>query len=76
MKKMPNDPDMIEEYDFSEGERGKYAKRCAEGTNVIVVDPDVLQFFPDHDAVNNALRHLIAVIKSLRKAGESAAPDC
>ena len=33
MKKMPKDPDMLEEYDFSKGIRGKYARRYAEGTN-------------------------------------------
>ena len=68
MKKMPNDPDILEEYDFSKGVRGKYAKRYAEGTNVLVVDPDVAKFFPDHDSVNDALRHLAAVIKKQRKA--------
>ena len=67
MKRMQNDPDMLEEYDFSGGLKGTYAKRYAEGTNVVVVDPDVLAFFPDHDSVNNAIRHLVAVIKSQRK---------
>jgi hypothetical protein len=61
---MQNDPDMLEEYDFSKGVRGKYAKRYAEGANVVVVDPDVAAFFPDHDSVNEALRRLAAVIKS------------
>lgn len=61
---MQNDPDMLEEYDFSGGVKGKYAERYAEGTNVVVVDPDVAAFFPDHDSVNAALRHLAAVIKS------------
>ncbi|MDY0166998.1 MAG: hypothetical protein RBS80_10670 [Thermoguttaceae bacterium] len=64
MKRMQNDPDMLEEYDFSKGVRGKYAKRYAEGANVVVVDPDVAAFFPDHDSVNEALRRLAAVIKS------------
>lgn len=68
MKKMKNDPDMLEEYDFSGGVRGKYAKRYAEGTNVVVVDPDVARVFPDHDSVNNALRHLAAVIESRQGA--------
>ncbi len=68
MKKMKNDPDLLEEYDFSSGVRGKYAKRYAEGTNVVVVDPDVARFFPDHDSVNNALRHLAAVIESRQEA--------
>ncbi len=57
---MNNDQDMLEEYDFSEGVRGKYAKRYAEGTNVVLIDPDVADFFPDHDTVNDALRSLIS----------------
>ncbi len=63
MKKMKNDPDMLEEYDFSGGVRGKYAKRYAEGTNVVVIVPDVAEFFPDHESVNDALRGLTAIIK-------------
>jgi len=63
MKVMNNDPDMLEEYDFSKGVRGKYAERYAEGTNVVLIDPDVAEFFPDHDTVNDALRSLIRIIK-------------
>jgi hypothetical protein len=39
--KKNQDSDMRDEYDFSAGLRGKYAKRYAEGTNVMVLDPDV-----------------------------------
>ena len=67
MKVMPNDPDMMEEYDFSKGIRGKYAKRYSEGTNVVIIDPDISEFFPDHVAVNNALRSLINIIKNREK---------
>ena len=63
MKVMNNDPDMLEEYDFSKGIRGKYAKKYAEETNVVLIDPDVAEFFPDHDTVNDALRSLIRIIK-------------
>jgi hypothetical protein len=68
MKKMKNDLEMLEEYDFSGGVRGKYAKRYAEGTNVVVIDPDVAEYFPDHESVNDALRSLAAIIKRKRKA--------
>jgi hypothetical protein len=68
MKRMKNDPDMLEEYDFTGAVRGKYAKRYAEGSNVIVIDPDVAEYFPDHDSVNDALRSLTAIIKRQRKA--------
>ena len=72
MKRMRNDPDMLKEYDFSGGIRGKYAKRYAEGTNVVVIDPDVAQYFPDHEAVNEALRGLTKIIKRHQKAKEAA----
>ena len=67
MKVMNNDPDMLEEYDFSKGVRGKYSKRYAKGTNVVLIDSDVAEFFPDHDAVNDALRSLINIIKKRQK---------
>ncbi len=64
---------MLAEYDFSGGVRGKYAKRYAEGTNVVVIDPDVTEYFPDHDSVNEALRNLAAIIKRRQKAKPAAA---
>ena len=67
MKRMKNDPDMLEEYDFTGAVRGKYAKRYAEGSNVVVIDPDVAEYFPDHDSVNDALRSLTAIIKRHRR---------
>lgn len=39
------------------GIRGKYASRYKEGTNVVVIDPDLLKIFPDSESVNHALRH-------------------
>lgn len=68
MKRMRKDSDMLEEYDFSKGIQEKYAKRYEEGTNVVVIDPDVAEFFPDHDSVNQALRSLAEIIKSKRGA--------
>ena len=67
MKPMSNDPDMLEEYDFSKGIRGKYAKRYPKGTNVVIIDPDVAEFFPDENSVNDALRSLIPIIKKREK---------
>ncbi len=67
MKRMRKDPDMLEEYDFSTGIQGKYAKKYEEGTNVVVIDPDVAAFFPDHDSVNQALRSLTEIIKRQKK---------
>jgi hypothetical protein len=56
-------PDKVEEilaeYNFSGGVRGKYAMRYAEGSNVVVLSPDVAEAFPDSASVNEALRLLI-----------------
>ena len=38
------------------GERGKYAKRYREGTNIVLIEPDLHRLFPDSEAVNRALR--------------------
>ena len=67
MLPMSNDPDMLEEYDFSEGIRGKYAKSYSKGTNIVIIDPDVVEFFPDENSVNDALRSLIPIIKKREK---------
>jgi hypothetical protein len=44
--------------DFSKGERGKYYDRLKQGTNVAIIDPDLLDTFPDSASVNQALRNL------------------
>ena len=67
MKKSRKDPDMLEQYDFSGGIRGKYAKRYAHGANSVVIEPDIAKYFPDHDSVNQALRSLTAIIKKQKK---------
>jgi hypothetical protein len=59
---------MREEYDFSGGVRGKYAAQYAEGSNVVVLDPDVAQLYPDAAAVNRALRALAEVAPRSRPA--------
>lgn len=63
------DPEMLEEYDFSKGVRGKYAKQYQEGSNIILLSPDVAEVFPDSTSVNEALRMLIEIAK---KQGGSA----
>jgi hypothetical protein len=47
---------MRAEYDFSKAVRGVTAARYAEGTNVVLLDPDVAEIFPTARAVNEALR--------------------
>jgi hypothetical protein len=44
--------------------RGKYAARYREGTNVILLDPDVYEAFPTAEAVNEALRMLIRTARA------------
>lgn len=51
--------DMRAEYDLRGGVRGKYYKQYMEGTNVVLLDPDVAAVFRDSDSVNQALRVLI-----------------
>ena len=63
------DPDrdtLRPEYDFSRGVRGATAARYREGTNVVVLDPDVNALFPDSAAVNEALRTLASLVKPRR----------
>jgi len=42
------------------GVRGKHAKRFREGTNLVLIEPDLQEFFPDSEAVNRALRAYLA----------------
>ena len=57
-----DDADMLDEYDFSEGVRGKYAERYHASKNLIRLDPDVVKVFPDTKTVNDALRALAKII--------------
>ncbi len=61
---MSNDRDtMRDEYPeelIKYGERGKYAARYRAGTNVVLIDPDLHERFPNSEAVNKALRDYLA----------------
>jgi len=65
--KARRDPDMLDEYDFSGGVRGKYVNRLAAGSNVVVLSPDVAAVFPDSDSVNEALRPLAKIVRKRAK---------
>ena len=87
------DDEMRAEYDFSSGERGKYAAKLKEhgytirtyrsdgtytertvlGEKMVVLEPDVWEFFPDSEAVNKALREIISVMPQERPARPAAA---
>jgi hypothetical protein len=54
---------MRKEYDFRGAVVGKYARRYAEGTNMVLLDPDVADMFPDSKSVNDALRSLVRIAK-------------
>jgi hypothetical protein len=55
--------EMLDEYDFSRGVVGKYARQYAEGTNIVLLDPDVAKVFPNSEAVNQALRAIAQIIQ-------------
>ncbi len=55
--------EMLPEYDFSKGVRGKYFKAYTEGTNIVILEPEVMKEFPDSKSVNDALKLLLQIIK-------------
>ena len=57
------DDEMRNHYDFTGGVRGKYARRYAESTNVVVLDPDVAKFFPNCQTVNETLRAVAQIVQ-------------
>ena len=70
VRSRPEAEEMLPEYDFSGGVRGKYASRFAKDTIMVVLDPDVAEVFPDPNSVNKALRALGDIIRDrTRKTG-------
>ncbi len=61
---MSNDKDTLrDEYPedlIKSGVRGKCAKRYREGTNLVLIDPDLHKIFPDSESVNRALRDYVS----------------
>lgn len=67
----PKTPELSDElraeydFDFSKGERGRYYKRLRkEGSNNVLLEPDVAKAFPNSAAVNDALRAVIELVRS------------
>lgn len=58
---------MWENYDFAGGVRGKYARRYARGTNLVLLDTDVAKAFPSAASVNESLRALAAMISGRKE---------
>ena len=59
---VPED-EILPEYSLKGGVRGKYAERYARGTNLVPLDPEVLEVFRDAESVNRALRALAGIIR-------------
>jgi len=64
---------MRPDYDFTKAVRGVTAARYAQGANIAVIDPDVLDLFPDAKAVNQALRQLALRIRRRRNGTKAKA---
>jgi hypothetical protein len=61
--------------DFGPMVRGKYAARLREASNIVVLDPEIAEVFPNAKAVNDALRGLLELAKtSARLASQSTPP--
>ena len=61
------DDELRPEYDLAQlqgGVKGKYAERFHQGTNLVLLEPDVAQAFPNSQSVNEALRLLLKLAKS------------
>ena len=61
--------EMLPEYDFSHGVRGKYYKRYLEAHNIVAIEPDLREFFPTAESVNRALRQMVRQMKARSKTG-------
>lgn len=61
--KPAHDSDLLPEYQFKGGKRGRFAARYAQGTNVVLLEPEIAKSFPDSEAVNRALRLLLEIAK-------------
>jgi hypothetical protein len=57
---------------LKEGVRGKYARRYEQGTNLVLLSPDVARDFPNDEAVNEALR-LVIQLKKIPGGGKRRA---
>ena len=62
--------DLQPEYDFSGGLRGKHHLAYRDGTNVVFLEPDLAEVFPDSASVNHALRLLVRLARSQARVSE------
>ena len=66
------DEDLLPEYDFAHGVRGKHHEAYKAGTNVIFLEHDLAKVFKDSDSVNRVLRLLLALAKENIATDKSA----
>lgn len=71
MSQGPEEGGMRSEYDFSKAARGKHHQAYRQGTNVVLLDPDVAAVFKDSAAVNSALREWAKAAQRAASAGPS-----
>jgi len=64
---MHRNDELRPEYDFSHAMPNKFARRYAEGTNLVLLDAEVAEVFTDSRAVNEALRPLAKIIRMRHK---------
>ena len=62
--KAEDNDDLLPEYDFSGAVRGKYYERYRQGTNVVLLEPDIAAIFRDSVAVNQTLRLLVSLARA------------
>ncbi len=72
------DDELRSEYDLTtllkDGVKGKYAERYEQGTNLVLLAPDVAKAFPSDEAVNEALR-LVIQLKQIQDTQKRGAPS-
>ena len=64
--------DMRPEYDFASmkgGVRAKYARRAREGTNIVLIEPEIADAFPTEESVNEALKGVLSTTRAVRSTG-------
>jgi hypothetical protein len=73
-RKTDRDDDVLPEYDLAGAVRGKYYKRYRQGTNVVLLDPDVAAVFRDSATVNDTLRRLLALAEAKARGQRASRP--
>jgi hypothetical protein len=65
-RKNTNTEELLPQYDFSKSRPNPYARQYASGTNVVLLDRDVAEIFPDSESVNRALRAVGEILSAAR----------